>query len=98
MDLRILGVLSRAYQPHQVYRRLVSGRRLLFLTCQEGYPCAVIIGVREYDKKIGGNVFIRRYRTDHTGVKTVTWNNMDYRSFGVGGLLSDLTELVSDVL
>lgn len=98
MDLRILGVLSRAYQPSQVFRRLVSGRRLLFLTCQEGYPCAVIIGVREYDKKIDGNVFIRRHRTDLKGVKTVNWNNMDHRSFREETLLSDLTELVSDVL
>jgi hypothetical protein len=49
MDLRILAVLSKTYQPYQIFRRLVSGRQLLFLTSKEGHPIAVIIGVREYD-------------------------------------------------
>jgi hypothetical protein len=97
MDLRILAVLSKTYQPYQVFRRLVSGRQLLFLTSQEGYPSAVIIGVREYDNNIYGNVFIRKHRTDHKGLEILTWNNLEYRSFQQETLISDLNRLMRDV-
>jgi hypothetical protein len=97
MDLRILAILSRTYQPYQVLRRLVSGKQLLFLTSHEGHPFAVIIGVREYEQKIDGYVFIRRHKTDHKGLEIARWNNMEYRSFHEETLISELNKLVRDV-
>jgi hypothetical protein len=98
MDLRILAVLSKTYKPYQIFRRLVSGRQLLFLTSQEGHPVAVIIGVREYDINIEGKVFIRKQRTDHKGLEIMTWINMEYRSFQEETLISDLNKLVRNVV
>jgi hypothetical protein len=98
MDLRILALLSKTYQPYQIFRRLVSGRQLLFLTSQEGQPVAVIIGVRENDKNIDGNVFIRKYRTNHKGSEILSWNNIEYKSFQKETLISDLINLVGNVV
>jgi hypothetical protein len=94
----MLAVLSKTYQPYQVLRQLVSGRQLLFLTSKEGYPFAVIIDVREYDNKIDGNVFIKKYRTNHKGLEIATWNNMERRSFQEETLISDFDKLVHDVV
>jgi hypothetical protein len=97
MDLRILAVLSKTYQPYQIFRRLVSGRQLLFLTSKEGHPVAAIIGVREYDGNIDGNVFIRKHRTDHKGLDILIWKNIEFRSFHEKTLQSDLIKLVRNV-
>jgi hypothetical protein len=95
INLRILAVLSKAYQPGQVFKREVSGSRILFVTCAAGYPCVAMIGIREFNKQIEGNLFKRGHRTDSSGCRTVIWINMDFMSFQVKTMDGDLERLAS---